>query len=111
MTAHRCCSWPTVTTVACKRFNLTGRFLGEWTDLGRVGAIAYDKGAPWAATSVRPSDAGATPSAWVIKVNPSTGQILGKLETTNADFLDIGTNGDMVVGAVHASLTLYRPPR
>jgi hypothetical protein len=45
----------------------------------------------------------------VIKVDPSTGRILGKLDTTNADFLDIGTNGDMVVGAVRTSLTLYRP--
>ena len=94
-----------------QRFDLTGRFLGEWTDLGRVGAIAYDTGALWATTSVRPSDASASPSSWVIKVDPSTGKILGKVETTNADFLDIGTNGDMVVGAVRASLTLYRQTR
>jgi hypothetical protein len=94
-----------------QRFDLTGRFLGEWTDLGRVGAIAYDKGALWAVTSVRPSESGATATAWVLKVDPSTGKILGKTETTNADFLDIAPNGDMVVGAVRTSLTLYRPMR
>jgi hypothetical protein len=92
-----------------QRFDLTGRFLGEWTDLGRVGAIAYDKGALWAATSIRPSDAGATASPWVLKIDPSTGKILGKIETTNADFIDIGANGDMVTGAVRTSLILYRP--
>jgi hypothetical protein len=94
-----------------QRFDLAGRFLGEWTDLGRVGAIAYDKGALWAATSVRPADAGAAASAWVLKIYPVTGRILGKAETTNADFLDIGANGDMVVGAARTSLTLYRQAR
>jgi DNA-binding beta-propeller fold protein YncE len=94
-----------------QRFDLAGRFLGEWTDVGRVGAVAYDKGALWAATSVRPSDAGATPSPWVIKIDPSTGEILGKIETTNADFIDIGANGDMVAGAVRTSLMLYRLTR
>jgi hypothetical protein len=94
-----------------QRFDLSGRFLGEWTDLGRVGAIAYYKGALWAATSVRAPGAGATPSPWVLKVDPSTGKILGKVETTNADFIDIGANGDMVVGAVRTSLTLYRQTR
>jgi DNA-binding beta-propeller fold protein YncE len=92
-----------------QRFDLTGRFLGEWTDLGRVGAIAYDKGALWAATSVRSADAGAGSTPWVIKVDPSTGKILGKIETTNADFIDIGANGDMITGAVRTSLILYRP--
>jgi sugar lactone lactonase YvrE len=94
-----------------QRFDLTGRFLGEWTDLGRVGAVAYYKGALWATTSVRPSDTGATPSPWVIKVDPSSGKILGKIETTNADFIDIGANGDMVAGAVRTSLMLYRQTR
>lgn len=92
-----------------QRFDLTGRFLGEWTDLGRVGAIAYDKRALWAATSVRAADAGAGSTPWVIKVDPSTGKILGKIDTTNADFIDIGANGDMVTGAVRTSLILYRP--
>ena len=39
------------------------------------------------------------------------GKIVGKIETTNADFLDIGANGDMVAGAVRTSLMLYRPTR
>ncbi|HUK33761.1 MAG TPA: hypothetical protein VLV86_07620 [Vicinamibacterales bacterium] len=94
-----------------QRFDLTGRYLGEWTHLGRVGAIAFDKGALWAATSVRAADHSAAPSAWVIKVDPSTGKILGKIETTNADFIDIGTNGDMVAGATRTSLMVYRQTR
>ena len=44
-----------------------------------------------------------------IPIDPSTGKILGKIETTNADFIDIGANGDMVAGAVRTSLMLYRP--
>ena len=39
------------------------------------------------------------------------GKIVGKIETTNADFLDIAPNGDMVVGAVRTNLTLYLPMR
>jgi len=96
-----------------QRFDLSGRYLGDWSHLGRVGAIAFDGGVLWAATTVRPESAqpGAAGSSWVIKVDPSTGKILGKTETTNADFLDIGANGDIVAGAVGTRFTLYRPTR
>src|SRR5262245_38790541 len=57
-----------------QRFDLTGRHLGEWSDLGRVGAIAFSGGALWGVTSVRSSGATpATSASWVIKVDPATG--------------------------------------
>jgi len=47
----------------------------------------------------------------VIKVDPSTGKVLGKTETTNADFIDVGENGDIIAGAARTSFTWYRPTR
>jgi hypothetical protein len=97
-----------------QRFDVNGRYLGEWSHLGRVGAIAFTKGMLWAATTIRPLDSsqstGAS-SSWVIKVDPSTGKVLGKTETTNADFIDVGENGDIIAGAARTSFTWYRPTR
>lgn len=95
-----------------QRFDLNGRFLGEWSHLGRVGAIAFNAGVLWATTGIRPLEPSQTPgasSSWVIKVDPSTGKVLGKTETTNADFIDVGENGDIIAGAARASFTWYRP--
>ena len=97
-----------------QRFDLNGRYLGEWSHLGRVGAIAFEKGVLWAATGIRAPDSSQTRgvnSSWVIKVDPSSGMILGKTETTNADFLDVGGNGEIVAGAAGASFTWYRSTR
>ena len=97
-----------------QRFDLNGRYLGEWSHLGRVGAIAFNKGVLWAATGIRAPAPAQTPgatSSWVIKVDPSTGKVLGKTETTNADFIDVGDNGDIVAGAARTAFTWYRPTR
>jgi len=79
-----------------------------------VGAIAFTKGVLWAATTIRPLDSSQSTgetSSWVIKVDPSTGTVLGKTETTNADFIDVGENGDIIAGAARTSFTWYRPTR
>jgi hypothetical protein len=47
----------------------------------------------------------------VIKVDPSAGTILGKTDTTNADFIDVGDNGDIVAGAAENHFNRYRPTR
>jgi NHL repeat len=97
-----------------QRFDLNGRYLGEWSHLGRVGSIAFNKGALWAATGIRPRESSqerGAGSSWVIKVNPSTGKIVGKTETTNADFIDVGENGEIVAGAAGNSFTWYQPTR
>jgi hypothetical protein len=97
-----------------QRFDWSGRYLGEWSHLGRVGAIAFDNGVLWAVTSA-PADNSSSGrgavSAWLIKVDPSTGTILGKTETTNADFLDVGANGDIVAGAARGTFTRFAPKR
>jgi DNA-binding beta-propeller fold protein YncE len=97
-----------------QRFDMDGRYLGEWSHLGRVGAIAFDKGVLWAATGIRSPEPSQTPgagSSWVIKVDPSTGKVLGKTETTNADFIDVGENGDILAGAARNSFSWFRPTR
>jgi hypothetical protein len=97
-----------------QRFDVNGRYLGEWAHLGRVGAIAFRQGMLWAVTAIRPLELSPTSqasSSWVIKVDPSTGAILGKTETTNADFIDVGEHGEIVAGAARTSFTWYRPTR
>src|SRR5262245_38323873 len=95
-----------------QRFDLNGRYLGEWSHLGRVGAIAFSRGALWAATGIRSVESAGGQrgsSSWVIKVDPSAGTILGKTDTTNADFIDVADNGEFVAGASENHFTRYRP--
>jgi hypothetical protein len=33
------------------------------------------------------------------------------MDTTNADFIDIGENGDIIAGAARISFTRFRPKR
>ena len=98
-----------------QRFDLTGRYLGEWTNLGRVGSLQFVNGVLWAATAISPPASPQTPgdtTHWVIKVDPATGKILGKIETTNSDFIDVSKNGDVTAGAARAgipALLWFRP--
>ena len=68
----------------------------------------------WAATGMGSPQGSQTPAAsasWVIKVDPSPGKILGKAETTNADFIDVGEHKEILAGAARAGFTWYGPPR
>jgi hypothetical protein len=76
-----------------QHFDLEGRYLSEWANLGRPGSVSYRDGALWAPIrTLEPAGA----STWVIKIDPASGAVLGKIETTATDFIDVGANGDVL---------------
>jgi hypothetical protein len=97
-----------------KARHLPGIAVDNETVCDNEGALAFRKGVLWAATGIRPLDPSQTPgasSSWVITVDPSTGKILGKTATTNADFIDVGENGDVIAGAARTPDPAWRTSR
>jgi outer membrane protein assembly factor BamB len=81
-----------------QRFDLDGKYLGEWNDLGKVTTVAFRDGALWLGTQLRtvPNEA----DGWQIKVDRKTGRILGYTESGHGHhILNITKRGDLLSGA------------
>jgi heptaprenylglyceryl phosphate synthase len=44
----------------------------------------------------------------VIKIDPASGKILGKIETSGTDFIEVAGNGDVLAGATTGGFFWYR---
>src|SRR5215469_14938827 len=64
-----------------QRFDLDGKYLGEWTDVGRPFALKFIDGALWAAVmTLETGGAGQSnrASPWILKIDPATGKALAQ---------------------------------
>ena len=79
-----------------QRFDLSGRYLGEWTHLGRPFALKITGGALWIATMTL-EQAGQTPRAapWLLKVDLATGKVLGQIESPGPHSIDVSERGEL----------------
>jgi DNA-binding beta-propeller fold protein YncE len=76
------------TNARIQRFDLDGKYLGEWTNLGRPFALKMTGGFLWVAgTTVVP--AGQKSSPWILKVDPSNGKVLGQIESPGPHSIDV----------------------
>jgi len=97
-----------------ERFDLNGRFLSEWSTLGNAGALTFAGGALWAAIAVPPAPSaapGARRPSYVIKIDPATGKMLGAMETSGTDFIDVSESGDVFAGVTAGGFFRYGPGR
>jgi DNA-binding beta-propeller fold protein YncE len=81
-----------------QRFDFDGRYLGEWTHLGRPFALKLAAGALWVATmTLEPGGRGATtrPSPWLLKVDPATGKVLGQAESPGPHAIDVSETEEL----------------
>ena len=96
-----------------ERFDMKGSYLGEWSHLGNAGAIAYADGSLWAVIGGPPPEAptGQPPkrTSWLIRIDPSTGKMLGKVETGGTDFVDVNDNGEVIAGVTSGGFLRYGP--
>ena len=80
------------TNARVQRFDLDGKYLGEWTNLGRPFALKLSGGALWVAgMTVEPTGQakGNRSTPWILKVDPATGKILGQVESPGPHALDV----------------------
>jgi DNA-binding beta-propeller fold protein YncE len=71
-----------------QRFDLDGKYLGEWTNLGRPFALKVTGGALWVSTMF------AKPA--ILKVDLATGRILGQIDAPGPHSIDVSEAGEIV---------------
>jgi len=71
-----------------QRFDLDGRYLGEWTNLGRPFALKVSGGALWVSTMF------AKPT--ILKIDLVNGKVLGQIEAPGPHSIDVSDSGEVV---------------
>jgi hypothetical protein len=75
-----------------QRFDLMGKYLGEWSQYGKTFGLKLDKDAIWL-TSI-PRGPNGTPG-WLIKLDRNTGNILGYIPSGAVHGVDVAPGGDV----------------
>jgi streptogramin lyase len=81
-----------------QRFDLEGNYLGEWTHLGKVTAVAFRNGALWVGSQLRnePNEA----DGWHFRIDRKTGEILEYVVSGRSHHvLNINPKGELLAGA------------
>jgi hypothetical protein len=83
-----------------QRFDLAGHYMGEWTHLGRPFALDFSGGALWVALMTLEvtgpgQSQGSRPSPWIVKVDVTTGMILGQVQAPGPHSIAISEAGDL----------------
>jgi len=76
-----------------QRFDLDGKYLGEWTHVGRPFALKFIDGALWANVMTLETP-GASP--WILKIDPATGKVLAQVQSPGPHSIDVSASGELV---------------
>ncbi len=79
-----------------QRFDLTGRYLGEWSSFGKTFGMKLEKGLLWLSSYPRGSD---DARGWLLKVDRKTGSLLGYVDTTSGHGIDVTPEGEILAAA------------
>lgn len=77
-----------------QRFDMQGKFLGEWDEYGKTFGLKLDKNGIWLATQPRNLPNGSP--GWLIKLDRKTGKVLMYAESSNNHGMDVMANGDLL---------------
>lgn len=90
-----------------QRFNQTGKYLGEWANLGMVTTVSFSGGALWIGTQQRNEPTGAT--GWLMKIDRRSGKILGLIDSAHGHHVvNATTKGDLLSGARPGTVLWFR---
>jgi hypothetical protein len=85
-----------------QRFDFDGHYLGEWTHLGRPFALKFFAGSLWVALmTLEPAgeeNQGSRPSPWIVKLDTSTGKILGQVGAPGPHSIDVTEMEELWLG-------------
>ncbi len=81
-----------------QRFDLNGKYVGEWANLGMVTSVAISGGALWIGTQQRNDPTGGP--GWIMKIDRRTGKILGYIDSAHGHHvINAVRSGDLLSGA------------
>ena len=90
-----------------ERFDSSGRYLGEWANLGKAFSVRLSGGAAWA--GIQPRVVANGTSGWLIKLDPRTGKILGYVDSTGGHHLIEATaSGELITGLASGHVQWFR---
>ena len=83
-----------------QRFDFDGHYIGEWTHLGRPFALDFNSGALWVALmTLEAAGPGKNqsdrPSPWIVKVDVTTGKVLGQVQAPGPHSIAVSNGGDL----------------
>ena len=91
-----------------QRFDLQGKYLGEWTELGKTFSITFHRGGLFIGT--QPRNAPNTSPGWLMSIDPRTGQINWQLESTGQHSVTLNDRGELINGSAPNRLIWHRQP-
>jgi DNA-binding beta-propeller fold protein YncE len=90
-----------------QRFDSNGKFLGEWPNLGKAFSVRLTGGAAWA--GIQPKVVPNGSAGWLIKMDRTTGKILGFVDSTGGHHLIEATpNGELITGVAPNKVQWFR---
>jgi DNA-binding beta-propeller fold protein YncE len=89
-----------------QRFDLDGRYLGEWSNLGKTFSLKMSGGALWIGTQPRNEPNGAP--GWLMKVDRRTGRVLGTVESTGHHSIEVTPRGELLTGTRPDAVLWFR---
>jgi DNA-binding beta-propeller fold protein YncE len=77
-----------------QRFDMKGKYLGEWDKYGKTFGLKLDKDSIWLSTQPRslPNNS----PGWLIRLDRKTGNVLGYVESDGNHGMDIMTSGELL---------------
>lgn len=79
-----------------QRFAPEGAYLGEWTEFGKTFSLKIEPGVLWLATQPR-NEPNLSPG-WLMKIDRTSGSLLGYVEVTGVHGMEALPNGEVIVG-------------
>jgi DNA-binding beta-propeller fold protein YncE len=76
-----------------QRFDLQGKYLGEWSQYGKTFGLKLNKDAIWLSSIPRGPNG---QPGWIFKLDRKTGKLLGYVDSTANHGMDVLPNGEVV---------------
>ncbi len=89
-----------------QRFDLNGKYLGEWTELGKTFSITFHQGNLFIGT--QPRNAPNTSPGWLMSIDHRTGKINWQLESTGQHSVALNDQGELLNGSAPNRLIYFR---
>jgi hypothetical protein len=81
-----------------QRFNLDGRYIGEWNQLGKTFSLKITPaGELWIGTQPRDAPNGA--EGWIAKIDRRSGMLLGAIQSRGTHSIEVNREGEPLTGA------------
>ena len=81
-----------------QRFDLNGKYLGMWDNLGMVATVVFRDGALWIGTQQRNQPT--TSEGWLMKIDRKTGKILAYVDSAHGHHVvNLNARGELLSGA------------